>query len=56
MNVLLCIGLLMFIWFYGNYRHSLNNSITEVIVDVIYYAILIFSFIVLIKQHLHDNI
>ena len=49
MNVLLCIGLLMFIWFYGNYRHSLNNFITEVIVDASYYAILIFSFIVLTK-------
>lgn len=49
MNILLCIELLMFIWFYGNYRHSLNNSIIEVIVDVIYYAILIFSFIVLTK-------
>ena len=42
MNVLLCIGLLMFIWLYGNYRHSLDNSITKVIVDVIYCAILIF--------------
>lgn len=49
MNVLLCIGLLMFIWFYGNYRHSLDNSITEVIVDVIYYVMLIFSFIVLTR-------
>lgn len=49
MNVLLCIGLLIFIWFYGNYRHSLDNSITEAIVDVVYYAILIFSFIVLTK-------
>lgn len=49
MNVFLCIGLLICIWFYGNYRHSLDNSITEVIVDVVYYAILIFSFIVLTK-------
>lgn len=49
MNVFLCIGLIMFIWFYGNYRHSLNNSITEVIVDIVYYAILIFSCIVLTK-------
>lgn len=49
MNVLLCIGLLIFIWFYGNYRHSLDNSITEVIVDVIYYTMLIFSFIVLTR-------
>ena len=49
MNVLLCIGLFMFIQLYGNYRHSLDNSITEVIVDVVYYAILIFSFIVLTK-------